>query len=83
MPVYKADVIHRLLEAEQEKILDCLAGWVLTHFNSREARNAWLERMYEKRLGPKECNKDQAELFITDLRNRIWRIWESNKVSKT
>jgi len=79
MPVYRTDEIHQLLKAEKEKILDCLAEWVLTHFKTKEERNACLERMRLKRLGPKEIYKEQADKFIKDLRERILRVWESSK----
>ena len=80
MPVYKTDEINKLLECEKENILNCLAGWMLTHFKTKEERNAFLDRMHKKRVGPKEVYKQQADDFIQDLRERIFRVWESNKI---
>lgn len=80
MPVYKSDEINALLKEQKELILDCLAGWILTHFKTKEERNAFLARMHKSRVGPKEVYKQQADNFIQDLRKRILKIWEFNKV---
>lgn len=79
MPVYKADVIHKILRDQKDYFLDCLAGEILTRFETREQRNDFLTRMHEQRLGPKDINKKQADAFIDDLKLRVLKIWESNK----
>lgn len=79
MPVYEADVIHKLLREQKDYLLDCLAESILTRYNTKAERNACLDRMYKKRLGPKEIYKQQAAEFIQDLRKRILKVWESNK----
>lgn len=79
MPVYEDDVIHKLLREQKEHILNCLAESILTRYNTKAERNACLDRMYRKRLGPKEIYKQQADDFIKDLRERILRVWESKK----
>lgn len=79
MPAYKTNVIHKLLHEEKENILDCLAGWILTHFKTAKERNDFLDRMRNKRLGPKEIYKKQADDFIEDLKKRIFKVWEYNK----
>jgi len=77
MPVYKADEIHQILKDEKEHILDCLAGWVLTHFETKKERNDFLELMRVRRLGPKEIFKQQADEFVRDLRERIIKTWQA------
>ncbi len=79
MPVYEADVIHKLLHEQQDHLLNCLAESILTRYNTKAERNACLDRMHKKRLGQKEIYKQQADDFIKDLRERILRVWESKK----
>lgn len=76
MPVYRAEVIHKKLREDKEKLLDCLAGWILTHFNTRDERLDFLERMRQRRLGDNEIYKQQADDFIADLKKRILKIWK-------
>jgi len=79
MPVYKIDVIHKILRDQRDYLLDCLAAEILSRFETREQRNDFLRRMHEQRLGPKGIYKKQADAFIEDLKQRIVRVWESNK----
>ena len=79
MPVYEADVIHKILREQKNCLLDCLAEDILTRFKTKAERNDFLDRMHKRRLGPKEIYKQQADDFIKDLRERIFRVWESNK----
>ena len=79
MPVYEADEIHKILKEQKEHLLICLAEDILTRFNTKDERNDFIDRMYQRRLGPKEIYKQQADEFIKDLRERIFRVWESNK----
>ena len=79
MPVYEADEIHKILREQKDHLLNCLAGSILTRYNNKTDRKACLDRMYKKKLGPKEIYKQQADKFIKDLRERIFKIWESNK----
>lgn len=79
MPAYETGEAHQALKVEKEKLLDCLAGWILTHFKTKDERNSFLKKMYVRRLGPKEIYKQQADDFIKDLRERIIRVWESSK----
>lgn len=79
MPVYKIDVIHKILHDQRGYLLDCLASEILSRFKTREQRNDFLSRMHEKKAGPKGIYKKQADEFIEDLKKRILRVWESNK----
>jgi len=79
MPVYEANVIHEILREQKDYLLDCLAESILTRYNTKAERNACLDRMHKKRLGPKEIYKQQADDFIKDLRERIFKVWESKK----
>jgi len=79
MPVYKAEEIHKILREQRDYFLDCLAESILTRYSTKAERNACLDRMHKKRLGPKEIYKQQADNFIKDLRQRIFRVWEYKK----
>ena len=79
MPVYKAEEIHKILREQRGYFLDCWAESILTRYKTKAERNACLDRMYKKRLGPKEVDKKQADEFIKNLRERILRVWESKK----
>jgi len=79
MPVYETDVIHKILHDQRDYFLDCLAGEILSRFDTPALRNDFLRRMHEQRLGPKQIYKKQADAFIEDLKERIKRIWASRK----
>lgn len=79
MPIYEADKIHQLLRNEKENILNCLADWILTHFKTKEERNAFIGKMHKRRIGPGGIYQQQADLFVKDLRERILRVWAEGK----
>lgn len=57
------------MNAENEHRLDCLARWMLSHWKTKEARQASLNRM-EKRHGKR---------FVEDLKRRMMKEWEKLK----
>ena len=69
MPVYEADVIHKILRDQRDYFLDCWAESILTRFDNKTDRNICLTKIKER----------HGEGFADDMRLRVIRVWESNK----